>query len=311
MLLDTQDVLIVRDANAGKHTLSILRDVYVEWGDKYDWDALCELHYKGHTLAAAPRFIRCVYAPENAPSELIGIIVFGNPMTLNKGRSRVFPHLKQNQNGGKDTRIMNKRRMQIVNRFLTWNNRTVVDTMYRSAGIAYRFKNIAYRMFCAKRGCTHVESNSSMGRFNPFSIKAGMKFIRPQPPGAQEVGVDFFRHHFRSHPCDTTAMLAELRAMPQGVRARVEERLRKFYRTISAMEKTGDKMHNGMSRVNQLDIEYVLKQAVQLVFGATIYWIWGPNPDRGRTLPDRIPLLAFDRQGLDEPLALTEQELAA
>ena len=148
-----------------------------------------------------------------------------------------------------------------------------------------------------------------MGRFNPFSIKAGMKFIRPQPPGAQEVGVDFFRHHFKSHPSDTTAMLAELQSMPQATRERVEERLRKFYRTISAMEKTGDKMHNGMSRVNQLSIEYVLKQSIQLVFGATIYWIWGPNPDRGRELPDRIPLLAFDRQGLDEPLCLTEQEL--
>jgi len=311
VILQTDDIRITRVQGAGQHTLSILKDVYVEWGDKRDWDALCELHYKGHTLAAAPRFMRCVYAPKDGPTELIGVLVYGNPMVLNKGRSRVFPHLKQNQSGGKDTKLMNKRRMQIVNRFLTWNNRTVIDTMYRSAGIAYRFKNLAYRMYCAKSGCTHVESNSSMGRFNPFSIKAGMKFIRPEAPGAQEKGVDFFRHHFKSHPSDTTAMLEELRAMTPETRERVEERLRKFYRTISAMEKTGDKMHNGMSRVNQLDIEYVLKQAVQLVFGATIYWIWGPNPDRGRTLPDRIPLLAFDRQGLDEPLALTDREFSS
>ncbi|WP_323016464.1 hypothetical protein [Castellaniella sp.] len=310
VLVDNDDVLIARNPGAGRHTLSILKDVYVEFGDKHDWDVLAELHYKGHTLAAAPRFVRCIHAPKNGPEELIGILVFGNPMTLNKGRSRVFPHLKQNQSGGKDTRLMNKRRMQIVNRFLTWNNRTVVDTMYRSAGIAYRFKNIAYRMFCAKSGCTHVESNSSMGRFNPFSIKAGMKFIRPQAPGAQEVGVDFFKHHFTSHPCDTTAMLHELEAMPEAQRARIEERLRKFYRTISAMEKTGDKMHNGMTRVNALSTEYVLKQAVQLVFGATIYWIWGPNPDHGRKLPPRIPLLAFDRQGFDDPLQLTDEELA-
>lgn len=302
IILDTPETLIRRNPNAGGHTLSILNDMYVEWGDKQDWDALSELHYKGHTLAAAPRFIRCVYSPANGTSELIGIIVFGNPMVLNKGRSHVFPHLKPNQRGGVDTRIMNKRRMQIVNRRLTWNNRTVIDTMYRSAGIAYRFKNLAYRMMCCRGGQTHVESNSSMGRFNPFSVKAGMKFIKPMQPNAQEPGIDFFRYHFVSHPCDTTAMLDELRAMPEGVRLRIEERLRKFYRMNSAMEKTGDKMHNGMSRVNTLDIAYVLKQAVQLVFGATIYWIWGPNPDHGVVLPERIPLLAFDDQALDEPL---------
>jgi hypothetical protein len=68
------------------------------------------------------------------------------------------------------------------------------------------------------------------------------------------------------------------------------------------MEKSGDKMHVGMTRINDLPIEYVLTQTVQIVFGATIYWVWGPNPDAGRRLLQRMPLLAFDAQPLNAPL---------
>jgi len=299
---EIEQTRIVRNKDAGKHKLSLLDHIYVEWGDKSDWEALCELHYKGHNLAAGPRFMRCVY--EHAGErQLIGIMVFSNPMPLNKGRNEVFPHMKPNQGGGRDTTIMNKRRMQQINKFMTWNNRTVLDTMFRSAGIAYRFKNLAYRMYCADKGIRVVESNSSMGRFNPFSIKAGMKFIKPKPANALEVGIDFFKANFVSHPCDQTAVLQELAAMPDGVRAVMERKLREFYQKNSAMEKSGDKMDLGMSRVNSLDIGYIVRQTAQIVFGATIYWIF-QNPDIDRELPRRLPILAFDNQLPNEPLNL-------
>lgn len=300
------DVLIKRIEGAGKHKLSLLEHIYVERGTKADWDALCELHYKGHNLAAGPRFMRCVYEHEGE-RELIGIMVFSNPMPLNKGRNEVFPHLKPNV-GGRDSTMINKRRMEIVNRSIAWNNRTVLDTMYRSAGIAYRFKNLAYRMYCCEYGFKVVESNSSMGRFNPFSVRSGMKFIKPKPANALEVGIDFFKAHFKAHPCDQVAILEELRAMPEGMRASVESRLRKFYYKHSAMEKSGDKMHIGMSRIDELSIEKIVKEIAQIVFGATIYWVWF-NPDEGRTLPKRLPLLAFDNQPLEAPLDLSRIEV--
>lgn len=297
-VVDTDDVVVKRVEGAGKHKLSLLEHIYVERGDKSDWEALCELHYKGHNLAAGPRFMRCVYE-HGGERQLIGIMVFSNPMPLNKGRNEVFPHLKPNQSGGRDTTLMNKRRMEQINRFMTWNNRTVLDTMFRSAGIAYRFKNLAYRMYCAEMGYKIVESNSSMGRFNPFSVKSGMKFIKPKPANALEVGIDFFKANFVSHPCDQTAIMQELAAMPEGVRLVMERKLREFYRKNSAMEKSGDKMDLGMTRVNSLDIGYIIRQTAQIVFGATIYWIWS-NPDEGKTLPKRLPLLAFDNQNPTE-----------
>lgn len=300
-LVDTPDVCVQRVSGAGKHALSLLKHIYVERGTKADWEALAELHYKGHSLAAAPRFYRCVF-DDGVDRMLIGVLVFSNPMPLNKGRNEVFPNLKPNQRGGADTRMMNQHRMQQINRFLAWNNRTVLDTMFRSAGIAYRFKNLAYRMHCAEFGLKFIESNSSMGRFNPFSVKAGMRFIKPKPANARDVGVDFFTTHFRAHPCDQVALLQELAAMPEGTRTQIEKKLREFYYRNSAMEKSGDKMHIGMSRVNEKPIDYILNQTIQIVFGATIYWIWGPNPDYGRTLPKRIPLAAFDAQPVMAPL---------
>lgn len=307
-VIDNDDIVVKRVEGAGKHKLSLLKHIYVERGDKSDWEALCELHYKGHNLAAGPRFMRCVYE-HNGERQLIGIMVFSNPMPLNKGRNEVFPHLKPNQGGGRDTTLMNKRRMEQINEFMTWNNRTVLDTMFRSAGIAYRFKNLAYRMYCGQKlrdgkevpGGYYkvVESNSSMGRFNPFSVKSGMKFIKPKPANALEVGIDFFKANFVSHPCDQTAIMQELAAMPEGVRTVMERKLREFYQKNSAMEKSGDKMDLGMERVNQKDIGYIVRQTAQIVFGATIYWIW-PNPDGHVQFPSRLPILAFDNQGPNE-----------
>lgn len=302
-LIDTEDTLVKRATGAGKHRLSLLDHIYVEPGTIDDWRALSELHYKGHTLAAGSRFIRCVY-DHDGEHTLIGIMVFANPRPLDRDRMRLFPQMKPNQSGI-DTKVMNKHRIREgLNKNFTWNNRTVLDTMYRSAGIAYRFKNLAYRLYCVMYDKKVVESRSSMGKFNPFSIKAGMRFTRPTPANALSEGIAFFKSNFTASPYDVVALLEELSAMPEGVRIYTERKLREFYYKNSSMEKSGDKMHLGMSRVNGLDIGYVLRQTQQLVFGSTVYWLWGPNPDKGRELPRRIPLLAFENQGVMEPLRL-------
>lgn len=301
-LIETDDIIVKRVPGAGKHRLSILKNIYVEKGTIEDWRALCELHYKGHTLAAGSRFVRCVHE-ENGVATLIGIMVFANPRPLDRDRMRVFPNMKPNQTG-KDTTLMNKHRIREgLNKNFTWNNRTVLDTMYRSAGIAYRFKNLAYRLYCTEYKKKIVESRSSMGKFNPFSIKTGMSFTRPTPANALAAGIAFFKAHFTSSPYDVVALLEELKNMPEGTRSFTEQKLREFYYKNSSMEKSGDKMHLGMTRVNGLDIGYVLRQTQQLVFGSTVYWVW-QNPDYGRTLPARLPLLAFENQGPRDPINL-------
>lgn len=308
---EDEDTRVVRFQRDGNHDLSILKDIYVEPGTKADWDSLCELHYKGHTLAAGSRFVRCVHE-QNGETTLIGIMVFANPRPLDRDRMRLFPHMKPNQTG-KDTKLMNKHRISKgLNKSFTWNNRTVLDTMYRSAGIAYRFKNLAYRMYCCRHEKQVVESRSSMGKFNPFSIKAGMRFTAPTPANALKEGISFFAANFESSPHDVVALLEELAQMTDGERAFTERKLREFYYKHSSMEKSGDKRLLGTSRVDALDIGYVLRQTQQLVFGATVYWVW-LNPDMIRTagkvtgfakLPERLPLLSFDNQAPDAPFRL-------
>ena len=291
---------ITRRDPLAHHELSLLKYIFVEWGSKADWDALCELHYKGHSLAAGSRFMRCVLREPGEPDRLIGIMVFANPQIHSGGRNSVFPHLKPNANG-RDNRLINQTRVSWINKNMTWNNRTVLDTMYRSAGIAYRFKNIAYRMYCARYGRKFVESVSSMGRFNPFSIKTGMKFVKPKGAGALEPGLRFFASHFKSDPSDIVAIQEELRAIPEAERAFFDRRLREFYYRWSSMEKSGDKRDLGMSRINGLSIEHVLKEVMQLVFSATVYWIWKAVDTQA--LPECMPVTAFDEQGPCEPLA--------
>jgi hypothetical protein len=295
------DVTIITRDDSPPGSLSLLKHIRVEWGEKADWDALCELHYKGHSLAAGSRYIRCVLQEPGEPAHLIGIMVFANPQPLSKGRNEVFPRLKPNVDG-RDNRLINQTRMRWINSNLTWNNRTVLDTMYRSAGIAYRFKNLAYRMYCARYGYRFVESVSSMGRFNPFSIKTGMKFTKPKVAGALEPGLQFFAANFRSDPTDIEAVRAELKAKPPEEYVLYDRKLREFYYRWSSMEKSGDKRDLGMTRIDGLEIDYILKEIMQLVFSATVYWIWAAVDEKG-SLPESMPILAFDEQGPCEPLA--------
>jgi ABC-type ATPase with predicted acetyltransferase domain len=291
---------ITRRVVPKRRELSLLKNISVEWGTKADWDALCELHYKGHTLAAGSRFMVAMLREPSETPRLVGVMVFANPQPLSKGRNDVFPRMKPNSDG-RDNRLVNQARLSWINKNITWNNRTVLDTMYRSAGIAYRFKNLAYRMYCDKFGRKFVESVSSMGRFNPFSVKTGMKFVKPRPANAFEAGIAFFSGHFEASVHDVVGIQEELNAKPEAEKAFLDRRLREFYYRWSSMEKSGDKRDLGMERIDGLTIEYILKQIMQLVFSSTVYWIWQAVDTQ--KLPQTMPITAFDEQGANEPLA--------
>lgn len=298
------EIRIERRPRPARHTLSLLRHVYVERGTKEDWDQLHELHYKSSNLGIGPRFMRCVLDTGESKPEVIGVMVFTVPKPLDSGRNQVFPHMRPNRNG-RDTRFVNQARMKWLNENILLSSRTVLDTMYRGAGIAYRFKNIGYRMM----GYRFIESRSSMSRYNPFSIKAGMKFVAPKAASAYDQGLEFFAKWFDTPGYDFVGIKQELARMPEAVRTATELALRAFYYKHSAMEKSGEKRLIGTSRVDKLDIGYVIKGVQQLVFGATVYAIWA-NPDWDpaaqamRPLPARVPLLAFDNQAVDAPLRL-------
>lgn len=298
MLPDFNDTTIRRIEGAGKAPLSLLKNIYVEKGSIDDWKILHELHYKSSNLGIGPRYMRCVLDDGRHAPEVIGVMVFTVPKPLDSGRNLVFPHLRPNVNG-RDTKIINVSRMKWINNNLILSSRTVLDTMYRGAGIAYRFKNIGYRMM----GYRYVESRSSMSRYNPFSIKAGMRFVKPKSAPALESGLAFFGKWFKSPAYDYVALKNEIQAMPDYLREPALQALREFYYKNSSMEKSGENRLNGTSRVDGMELGYLLKQAQQLVFGATVYAVW-ENPDHGVKLPERIPLLAFENQAPDAPLRL-------
>jgi hypothetical protein len=284
--------------------LSILRDCYVERGNLDDWKQLHELHYKSSNLGIGPRYMRCVLDQGTGQPVVIGVMVFTVPKPLDSGRNEVFPMLRPNQNGI-DNRLINVQRMMWLNKNVLLSSRTVLDTMYRGAGLAYRFKNIGYRMM----GFRFIESRSSMSRFNPFSLKAGMKFVAPKPARALEAGLRFFQRNFTTPGYDYSAVMEELAKMEPHLRDRTVEEMRQFYYQHSSMEKSGENRLNGRSRVDAMELSYLLKQIQQLVFGSSAYAVW-TNPDydtktmRMRPLPARIPVLAFDLQPVDAPLRL-------
>lgn len=294
IILLNNDSALIKRLTHDRPQLSLLSRIYVEKGNLDDWKLLHELHYKAENLGIGPNYSRCVL-----DGQTIGVLVFTVPKPLDSGRNIIFPHLKPNAKGGRDNRLINRMRMKWINDNMTLSSRNVLDTMYRGAGIAYRFRNLAFRM----SGRRYIEARSSMSRFNPFYQKAGMNLLKPKPSSCHSAGLEFFARHFVSAPYDHVAIAEELEAMPQAIREGAIRELRHFYYKNSSMEKSGDNRLNGTSRVDQMEIGYLLKQVLQLVFGSTIYAIY-ENPDLGRVLPARLPLTAFDNQPTTEKLRL-------
>lgn len=292
IITDNQDILVKR-ISYDKFDLSLLDKIYVERGSLDDWKLLHELHYKASNLGIGPRYWRCAIE-----GETIGVIVLTVPKPLDSGRNLVFPHLRPNANG-RDNRMINQMRMAWLNKNMILCSRQIVDTMYRGAGIAYRFRNLAFRM----SGLRFVESRSAMSKFNPFYQKTGMSIVAPKKSACYEVGLEFFARNFKSLAFDQEALLYELSTMPEYVREKTLHELRGFYYRHSSMEKSGDKRLLGTSRIDSMDVATLVRQTQQLVFGSTVYAIY-KNPDHERTLPARIALNAFDNQATDAPLRL-------
>lgn len=300
VILDNQDLLIERRDVVKKHSISFLPEIYVERGTKDDWDLLHELHYKAENLGIGPKVYRCVLN-----GQTIGVGVMTVPKMLLSGRNDLFPHLRPNQ-GGRDSRLINRYRVEWLNKHACTNSRLVLDTMYRGAGIAYRMQNIMMRM----SGYKLIEFQSSMSKFNPFASKAGMRFTKPKRSANYERGLAWFRRWFDAIPTDFVGVMLELNAMPTASQAKCVAEMRKFYYDFSSMEKSGDNRMNGTSRVDGLTVDKLLKNLQQLVFASPLYGIY-ENPDyddkndRPLKLPDRIPVLAFDNQPPDAPLNLS------
>lgn len=292
VILLNDDILIERRLPENNQ-LSLLKDVYVERGTNEDWMALHELHYKADGKPIGPKIWKC-----SLNGELLGVIMFSVPKMLLSGRNEVFKHLRPNVNG-KDNTLINRARAIYMNKVMQTNSRLVVDTMYRGAGIAYRFQNIASRM----TGMKYIEFQSSMSKFNPFAMKAGFKFIKPKRSANYERGMQFFRRHFTAIPSDYVGVKEELAAMPEFMRERVIKEMRAFYYQFSSMEKSGDNRMNGTSRVDAMSVDVLIKNLQQLVLASPLYGLY-TNPDYGIQLPARIPLLAFDNQAPDEKLRL-------
>lgn len=269
---------------------ALLEEMVFERGTKEDWEELHALHYKA-TNATGGHYYRVTLH-----GKLIGVCVMTSPRGLLAPRHKLFPKIKP---GTGENKITNTHRYKWLNANSTLNSRTVVDTMYRGIGIAYRLLNLASRA----EGKRFAEIQSSMSRFNLFAQKAGFKFVKPMRSPYYEEGLQWFRLNFDANPVDYVAVMEELNAMPESLKSLTIKEMKEFYYARSSMEKTGKNRDKGTSRVDAMEAGAVLKNLQQLVFGSPMYGVY-ENPDAGRKLPERMPLVAFDWQPTNEPLKL-------
>jgi len=281
----------------GNPKLNLLDEMYIERGDKDDWLALHELHYKstGKTTGRVYKTTLHGY--------LVGVTVMTPPRGVLRPRHDVFPHIRAT---GKDTRITNVHRFKWLNKNCSLNSRTVVDNLYRGVGVAYRMLNLTCRM----EGMKMSEIQSSMSRYNLFAQKAGFSFAKLNRSPYYDEGIDFFYMHFDSNPMDLVGLLQERERMSEKSRKGLDRKLRMFYFERSSLERggVGDARKEKKRYVlEDMPIHVVLKNCQQLIFAAPMYGFY-MNPDENRKLPARLPLSAFDRQKTTEPLVLTEEE---
>lgn len=282
---------LIRREEHKEAKFSLLDRIYVEKGTMEDWEEFHALHYKAEQLGIWPRIYRV-----GIDGQAIGCIVFTVPRMTLSGRNTLLKHMNQNQNG-RDTTIMNKYRAKWLNAHTATLSRIVLDTMYRGVGIAYRSMNIAMRM----TGYDFIEFQSSMSRVNPFAQKAGVIFAKPKRNNAYEKGLIFFRRWFESIPTDYVGIYEEYKRLTPAEQVKCLEEMRAFYYKFSCMEKSGDNRFKRRARVDGLPTTKLIKQLQQLIFAFPMYGIY-LNPDKGRTLPERIPISMFDRTPLDQPL---------
>jgi hypothetical protein len=280
------ETIVTRSDNA-RARFALADDMWVERGTKADWELLHDLHYKAEGLPLGPRFWRL-----DLHGETIGVLVTGNPKGMLRERHMVFPKLKP---GGKETKMTNTNRFNFINGNFRVVSRFVVDTMYRGIGAGYRMMNLVSRI----EGNTFMEIQSSMSKFNIFGQKAGFNFVAPTNANKYEAGLKFFRKNFAANPQDFEAIVAEIEGSP--ARETLIEGAREFYMRNSALENTGAAREKAEGRVAAMTARDLVKGIQQIALASPMYGIW-QCPDKKGTVPERLPLLAFDCQGAREPL---------
>ena len=242
--------------------LDFLERMTVTKGTVEDWHALKSLHYKTDGKPFAPTYYRC-----ELDDRLVGVVVMAYPKLLLAPRHRMFPKLKPTTN----TTVANQYWGRYVNNNFAVISRSVVDTQYRGVGVSYRMINLVSRM----HDRPIIEIQSSMSKYNPFAMKAGFQFIRPERPKSYE------------------SALRDLVA---------------DYHKNSSLAKAGRNRGTTIqdiadSLVDEASIVKLLKDIHNLSFTSPLYGVYR-NPDFGRQLPDTLPLLAFDKQPLNKPLEI-------
>lgn len=275
--------------------LSLLDEMTVQRGTIEDWRTLEALHYKqsGSLPAGSHHFTL------KLGDELIGCLVMSSPKLLLKERHVVFPKLKPT---GQDNKMTNQFRMKWINANMSVVARVVVDTMYRGAGLAYRFTNIASRM----EGKRFIEIQSSMSKYNLFAHKAGFQFVKPMRSNKYDVGIRFFRSTFDSDPADLEAIIDEVMSKEDVERDAIVAATKLFYYSHSALEKTGKSLGGvGEARVAKMSFRDCVHSLQQMVLASPLYGIY-TNPDAGRKdIPPVVSLKAFDAQGFNEKMILS------
>lgn len=278
-----------------KH-LDFMKDMVVSKGTIEDWHELKSLHYKTDGKPFAPCYYKCTLH-----GRLVGVVVMAYPKLLLAPRHRMFPKLKPTTN----TTIANQYWGKYVNASFAVVSRCVVDTLYRGLGVSYRLINIASRM----HNKPIIEIQSSMSKYNPFAMKAGFEFIRPERPKTYESALRVYQRHFRSDAGDTESIVIELFAMTESRRRRALSDLVTNYHKNSSLAKAG--RNRGTTIQDILDtlcteeaIVKLLKEIHNLSFTTPLYGAYR-NPDFDRELPSEICLLTFDNQETRSELDLT------
>lgn len=282
------ETLLERHASP-RARFSLLDEMIVQRGAMSDWELLHDLHYKAERLPIGPHFWKLTLE-----GETIGVLVTGTPKGMLRERHIVFPNIKP---GAGDTRLTNTNRYHYINQNFRVVSRFVIDTMYRGIGAGYRMMNLVSRM----EGLRFMEIQSSMSKFNAFGQKAGFRFVQPMNANNYDKVMKFFRLHFKASPQDFEAIMEEWEAMPQVAREALFEVAREFYGRNSALENTTKGGERYDRRLAQMDMRGVIKGIQQIGLASPLYGIWR-CPDPKGSVPETLPLSAFDRQGPNERL---------